>query len=296
MSRAKQKSLLFLSVAGVCAILLAMSIPGLVLSPGQPFSLGQSSPEVPGGSSSLPGGDLLMHFFQGLLALALILFPVYVLFALLSAEGRQRLLADVIVIVLLLLAADYLHNLPREESANQQDQQIGVSLDWGQFTNSNPVVDFPADPPEWLTPAVIFVVSTLVVVFMGSIVWGIRRRRKSPKFAYEELAEEAEKTIISIHAGGDFKMTIIRCYQEMSWVLWEERGIAREKFMTPREFEARLLDKGLPQESVSALTRLFEQVRYSAIPAGTQDKNLALSCLTDIVDTCKAMGDGHAIQ
>lgn len=296
MSRSKQMSLLLLGIAGVLTLLLAMSLPDLILSPGQPFSLGRSSPEVSGVSDELPGSHLLMYVFQGILALVLILFPFYVLFALLNAESRRRLLANVIVIVLLLLLADFVRNLPREESAEQPEKTITTLIDWGQLGESNPTARFSAQPPQELTLVVILAVSVLIVALIGTILWFFARRRKSPVYTLEKLAEEVQKTIVSIRAGDDFKTNIIRCYQEMSQVLREERGIAREKSMTPREFEYQLINRGLPHESIQTLTRLFEQARYSSIPAGTQDKNLALACLNNIVDACKAMSNIHDRQ
>ena len=44
--------------------------------------------------------------------------------------------------------------------------------------------------------------------------------------------------------------TVMRCYFEMVRVLDEQRGIRRQMDMTPREFEKRLEDTGLPGEHV----------------------------------------------
>ena len=296
MSRAKQKSLFLLVMAGVFILILAMSLPGLVLAPGQPFSLGQSTPDTPGDIGSSPNGEILMQIFQGILALALILLPFSILYSLFTAEGRRRLIRYAIVIVLLLLAANYLQNLTLDAKPAEQiqDALLGPGLD--QMPESNPVTDFPDEPPQWLTIVVILIVSILIVAFMGGIFWFFQQRGKSPEFVLEKLAEEVQNAIVSIHQGGDFPMTIIHCYQEMGRVLKEEKGITREKFMTPREFEKRLMDKGFPRESIATLTRLFEQVRYSTIPTGIEEQNQALSCLADIVDACKAMGGRYERQ
>ena len=82
----------------------------------------------------------------------------------------------------------------------------------------------------------------------------------------------------------------------MSRVLNEEKGIIRHTAMTPREFEERLVGKGLPSSSLKTLTRLFEQARYSSIPAGLHEQSLALDCLAKIIDACKVMGDSRVQQ
>jgi uncharacterized membrane protein len=294
MSKAKRNSLLLLSLAGMLVVVLAMSLPNLALAPGQPFSLGQSQSGVarPDNSSFL-GSDALMWIFRGIMASALILLPFYVVFSLLNSEGRQRLVADVIVIALLLLIAYYLDKHPLGESgqrpqepaaSNPMNLEAGVTL---------PPAHFPANPPPWLALAVILAISALVLVFILAIIWFFRRRARMSGFHVGRLAETAQRTIESLQAGGDFEVIVIQCYLEMSRVVKEKRGVAREIAMTPREFEARLVGNGLPPESVGTLTRLFEQVRYGSKPPSVREENLALSCLTDIVNACQTIGVRH---
>jgi hypothetical protein len=292
MSRAKQKSLLLLALAGGLVLILAMSLPGLMLSSGQPFSLEPPSSSTVENTGSSPGGNAIMPIIQGILALAMILFPLSVLYSLLTAEGRKRLIKHIILIALLFLVADYLDNLPQNENAPQLEL-AAMSSNLDQMGSATPAATFPDEPPEWLTAVVILVVSALVVVFARGILWFIQQRKTSPELILEKLAVEVENAIVSIHKGSDFKLTIIHCYREMSRVLKVEKGITREMFMTPREFEYRLLDIGLPREATRTLTRLFEQVRYSTLPPGTQERNLAIACLADIVDACKVIGDRH---
>src|SRR5690349_3282228 len=80
MSKAKRNALVLLCVVGVLILILGMSLPTLVLSPGQPFSLGQSQPQPFGMNGLLPGGSAIVLLFRGLLALGLILFPLYILY------------------------------------------------------------------------------------------------------------------------------------------------------------------------------------------------------------------------
>ena len=136
----------------------------------------------------------------------------------------------------------------------------------------------------------ILVVSAFVVVFILVVIGYVRERRKLSGLPLQRLAETAQSTIESLQAGGDFGVIVIRCYQEMSRVVKEERGMARETAMTPREFKAQLVSNGLPHESVGTLTWLFEQVRYGSIALSDREEKLAVSCLADIVTACKTVG------
>ncbi len=293
MSKAKRNSLYSLSAAGILVLILAMSLPNLVLSPGQPFSLGESHSETNAGNGSVfPGGDELIWLFRGIIGLALVLIPLHIIISLQSPEGRQRLLADVIVIAALLLLAAYLDTHPLGEAGQLQelaansaaDQKIGPDL---------PIAVFSEDPPPWLAAGIILTVSALVVVFILAVIWFFKQRSKRSDGYLNQVAEAAQSAIESLQAGGDIKVTVIRCYHEMSREVKDKRGITREIAMTPREFEARLVTGGLPRESVGTLTRLFEQVRYGSMPPGDREERLALLCLADIVAACKAMGVKH---
>jgi hypothetical protein len=84
---------------------------------------------------------------------------------------------------------------------------------------------------------------------------------------------------------------IRRCYQEMINTVQEQRGLYRERHLTPREFELRLLQIGLPQLPVQRLTRLFEQVRYGKTVAGEREKRQAIDSLEQIVASCENLGN-----
>ena len=143
---------------------------------------------------------------------------------------------------------------------------------------------------------VILAISILIVAIIFAAIRFIQHRRNSGKNSYKDLAREAEMAIESLRSGGDLDTSILHCYQEMSRIVKKEKGVARETAMTPREFEERLEEIGLPRESVRTLTRLFEQVRYGAVPTGSHEESLAVTCLTDIANACKANGEFHEAQ
>jgi hypothetical protein len=108
-----------------------------------------------------------------------------------------------------------------------------------------------------------------------------------PENAMERIALEAQTALDDLRAGGNLKNTILRCYYEMSKVINEQRGIQRDRTMTPREFEVYLESKGIPEEPVRQLTHLFEDVRYGDLAVGEKEEQQARSSLTAIIDAVK---------
>jgi hypothetical protein len=72
----------------------------------------------------------------------------------------------------------------------------------------------------------------------------------------------------------------------MSDVVSDRRNLHRAVAMTPHEFALRLEQAGLPGDSVTRLTRLFEGVRYGDRKSGPKDVNEAVSCLKIILHYC----------
>jgi hypothetical protein len=296
MRQTKRSSLILLILAGLLIMLLAMGLPGIELARGQPFSLGQTQAEASAAGGSLPGGDLIIWIFRGFTALSLVMLLIYTIVSLLTPKGRRRLVALVLLITILLWVSDYLSQLSKNVTTNPPQQAAGGLPNAEPFLKAAPVTPFTADPPQWLTLAVIGVISLLAVALIIGVIWLLQQRHKSRKPSWSKLAQQAQNALDALHTGTDFKMTIVRCYQEMMRVVKEEKGFARGKAMTPHEFEDHLVNQGLPQEPIRRLTRLFEQVRYGSLPAGTEEEAVAFSCLTDIVNACQSIGETHAAQ
>jgi Domain of unknown function (DUF4129) len=286
MSDAKRNSLVLLTLTAILTLFLAMSLSHLVLAPGQPFALDQSQPAVVAASAPLEGSDTLLWILRGFLALTLIFLPVYIIYSLRTPQGRRRLLANVIMLLALLWITDQLQKQMLEQAVEQQKMMMNTPTNM-EGDSSIPVAVFPAEPPAWVTIMVIAAASLLAVgvIFSGFMLY--RQRAKPPELVLDKLAEAAQNTIQSIYEGGDFKLSIIQCYREMSRVVREEKGIARDIAMTPREFEDVLISRGLPSTSIDTLTRLFEQVRYGSMSTAPGDQDLAIACLTEIVEVCR---------
>src|SRR4029450_3972436 len=90
----------------------------------------------------------------------------------------------------------------------------------------------------------------------------------------------AQAAIENIQAGGDVQSVVLRCYLEMSQVLAQQRGLERERAMTPREFAQHLAASGVRDQHIQQLTRLFECAGYGAQPPSPQDERGARECST----------------
>lgn len=87
----KVRVLVFLGVAVVVLLILAASLSQLELHTGRPFSLGGTEPAVGGGDGPQGGGGILLLVVRGILTLALVLLPVYIIIHLLTSEVSSRL-------------------------------------------------------------------------------------------------------------------------------------------------------------------------------------------------------------
>jgi hypothetical protein len=84
-----------------------------------------------------------------------------------------------------------------------------------------------------------------------------------------------ETALAALESGAELHNVVLRCYEEMTRLLNEARGIRRPQAMTAREFELTLTQLGLPEEPVVSLTRLFEEARsvqsLTAVAAACQE-------------------------
>lgn len=284
----KRWALLFLGFAIVAMLLLSVSLPSLKFQPGQPFSLGNSQPP-PGATSGLEmPSDLILILIRGLLALMLLILPIYIILHLLTPEGRRKLLGDLVVILLFFAAAEFLSRLPREAPISQQQspgEQGGLTLP----TPAGPIATFTAQSTPALEIIVIVAIALIIAIGIGALYWYYRQRQEQNLEAtpLEQLANEAQQAVDALMAGEDIKDIVIRSYIQMSRVLWQERDIKRDEVMTPHEFEQSLVKKGIPYEPVHQLTRLFEEVRYGTKQPGHSDELRAIDSLTTIVEFCR---------
>lgn len=292
--------LLLLSAAIAAIVLMATSLSALELHPGEPFPLAAILREQLKGMKRgrgeippMPGGDIIGVALRATLILAAALSPFAIIYCIISPEARKRVLGSVITFLaiyyLLMRLRPALSDI---EGKVQLPNQAPGRMPEGM--SSAPDVEFAADPSPGLILAANIALALLLAAAVVAVIWFIwqyTRRARSARTAketapLEQLAQEAQEAIGAVRSGADLKDVVTRCYFEMMQILREQRGIHRQRAATPREFEIRLEEIGLPAEQIQRLTRLFEEVRYGDKSPGKQQEDQAIASLTAIVEFC----------
>jgi hypothetical protein len=283
---------LFLSLAVIVMLILSGGLSKLVLSPGQPFSLGSGWRSELGAYDASPLGEVLVTILRIAFTLALLLLPFTIIYLIISPEARKKALQDFMIMATFIL----IYYLLAKARTQLTDQETEPRLAEGMFEMGQngiqdlaPLPEFAADPPRWL----IFLASLGLALVVAALVIGIvrnlqRRPQPSDDDTLEQLAQGAEDALQAIQGGADLKNTVVRCYFEMSQVVNKERGLQRKREMTAREFENYLEKAGLPDGPVRQLTRLFEDVRYGTKSPGDREERQAIASLTAIVKACRS--------
>lgn len=287
----KQKILGLMIISILLAALLALSLPSVLMEPGELFSL-QRSDELSVSSQTQEDISWFIVIFQGILVFLIILLPVYVVISLLSKEGRKKLLIDVIRIGLIVLAVMWIleNELPFTQPSEPMIIQPGFS---GSPEFSGDFVtppSFEAEPRPWMLTLTIIGGSALIAVSIFFVLRPLSKRKSAGRSQFQDFADNAQATLEAIEDSQmDFQDVIIRCYAEMSQMLMVENNILRDQAMTTQEFEQELLARGFPPQPVRQLTQLFEQVRYGHQKTGESEKRAAKESLNEIIDFCRGL-------
>jgi hypothetical protein len=282
--RKRTWTLLLLGVAIVAIVILSVGLSGLELRPGQPFSLGRNPP-VPKGSYSIGGGSVLLTVIRVFFIIIILFLPFAIIQVIVSPKARKQLLRQLVSLLPLFILLHYLMTRAQFNVTGEQVQPLDMSLDTPTLA---PAVAFTPNPPPWLTVATSLGLAVLMAMLLFGVLWLVWRHRYRPKSPLEQLAQEAQDALDALLTGADLKNVVMRCYFEMARVLNEQRGIKRQRDMTPREFRSRLEEAGLPGEPIRQLTRLFEEVRYGTKVPSEGEEHQAIVCLTAIVEACRS--------
>lgn len=287
--QAKLRSLLWLSIAVAALMFLSTGLSELEFLPARPFPLGlfglapsagwpaESPPELPAFPFGFWGAAVLL--------MAAALLTLWIITFILRPQARKRMLTRLIAYLFWFLLIVGLTNLCRQLGFIGQLQLNPAQPELSELAAPIEAVPVPpgfiSNPPPWL----IGTVTLLLVTLPLAAAWFLwQRRPRGQASSLQLLAQEAQQAIEALQTGSDLKDTVMRSYQQMSRVLSEQRGIQRPKAMTPREFENHLSQIGLRSEHIRRLTRLFEGVRYGAMPPGEREEQEAIACLSAIVE------------
>ena len=270
-------------------VILTLSITQAEFNPGTMFFSEQSS------GRKLPPSTIIQPQFQELfvptwIIALLILVPVilYILIIIFVPSARKYSLRNILIIVVWAVCVYFLYIQESETIVTEELVETPTPLPLDEFTIEMPdVAQAPIpqiDPssPNWVS----FIIAFSVILIILIIAYVYYRRRmylqNQEDDEVEEIAAEAESALNEIYAGIDLRNTILRCYLEMSNILSMDKGIERKRWMTPREFEHRLVRVGFPKEPVKTLTQLFEFVRYGAQEPDKVQETQAIQSLSAI--------------
>lgn len=106
------------------------------------------------------------------------------------------------------------------------------------------------------------------------------------------LAESIERDIVEIRESADPRAAILETYRNMCTFL-SERGAENKKWWTAREFENGVTGRfNLERTTVSVLTSLFEEARYSRHEMGEKERISAMALLEKIRGQLNEDGQG----
>lgn len=280
----KQRIFVFLAVAMVLVFALAVSVTGMTLLPGQPFSLPVRALRLGSNGGALGGGETFLLILRIMLALSLIALPIYIITSILTKEGRRRLLGNIVAALVLALMINVVQRAGVQLPELTQPR-TGLNEKSQNEKQTAPVPEPPPPPSDWVVYAAAAGISLLIVAVALGLFFAARQRPFEPD-TMQELGDDAQKAIDALRAGDALDETIQRCYHDMCEVLTRERGVTRSAAMTPHEFEQTLNDKGLPRGAVHSLTSLFEQIRYGGVSASAREQSMAIESLSAIVAAC----------
>jgi hypothetical protein len=285
----RKTRLLIITAAALLAMLaLAMGLSQIEFKPGEPANLGEST-SAPGQYSTFVSSSAVEAIIKALYGLTLVATALFIIYMLVNHERRKMLAKTLLrmlpVLALVFMASQYVRACTRT-GAQTTTQPVAV----GQATPgaAGPTPTFTPNLSPGLILAVSLILALLVAILVMVIIFRLRQANQRQVTPLMRLADQAQAALDALDAGGDFKNAVLRCYYEMNRILLEEKNLKREKYMTPREFESLLAEKGLPDEPVRQLTRLFEAVRYGAADAGAQEESIARASLGAIIAACRS--------
>lgn len=289
---------IFAGIALLALILLSISLTGLELGSGNPFSFRRVAPSLVDEGVSPGFMRNFLIVFRVLMILGWVLLPIYIIMLVISKDERKRFLRFLatispFIILLYILASN---QASRDAAEDLTPRLFGDAASEELVPTPIPPPEF-TPPPSWVTSITTIAIALVISLLLIGIFYAIWRRsqeRLKLREPLKKVERQAQAALDTIRAGGDLSEAILRCYLQMVETLKEYRGIYRDQDMTPHEFEIFLGRHGVPDEPVHHLTRLFEEVRYGAIKPGRKEEQVAIASLSAIVSACQRAAERRA--
>lgn len=280
------KTLILAGVALIALLGLAATLNSLVLDPGTKLPLSDLAPTVSDGGGESDIGNFLLAAFRVVMILAWVFVPVYVIILLINKDERKRFLRNLLIygpiFILLYLLSTSRMTAGLVQEIVPQDFTAG-EIEIGESEPLAPLPEYEPPAPWVTTAATAAIAAALAAAAAGIGFMLYQRSRSNAAEPLRKIEREAQEALDALEAGGNLSEVILRCYMQMVAALRDLRGIHRDTYMTPHEFEQYLAGRGLPAQAVHQLTALFEQVRYGGVQPGRQEERQAVSSLSAII-------------
>lgn len=279
----RRKALLGLVGVLIGVMLLSVSLSSLELQPGVPFpretsSLDPTQPGLAHQTEAFSGLPLA----GGITTLAFLLVLLFIPARLISNLDLKKIIWIVVAIGILLVIGALLPDPGLEEVPPGLTEILPEYLPTSQPGPIQPL----GQPPRLLLWLVVIGLATGLAV----IVLQLAKSWLTPADLEGQILQQAEQAVRALQQGAETGDVIIRCYQDMSRVLLEERGIERQRAMTAREFVIWLEAEGFPSQPIQQLSALFEKTRYGSKRLDGSDGIAARNCLEEIIRYCRPGG------
>lgn len=289
-----------LGIAVIALLLLVVGISQVRLTPGLPFeqiwAFLLSQFQRGGLTGAVPGsaalGGILVDIVRTLFTIALIAFPFAIILILLDPKLRKQVLGTLVRMLILFALLGLFVESQADELELEEPRRDMVLPQEGELPLAEPFTDEQYSPTEvapWIVRATSLALGLVIAVVIIVVINLIRRSRGEEGVPLDEIARRARSALDEIERGGDLRNTVLRCYEEMSRVVREERGVRRDRAVTAREFTEALVRANLPSQPIQRLTRLFEKARYSTGTPTPEDEQEAVASLEAIIEACRSL-------
>jgi hypothetical protein len=268
-------------------LILAASLSSLDLKPGQTFNI-QRVNQSPGAEWLPINVDIWPVIFQALLIIFVLTLPFYIIYMMIDAKRRKRLLINLFGAALMILGLSMIRQALINRDLKGQESSAPLAIPTGYPQPLGTPVTFTANPADHLVTIAALLLGGLGVVIAFMAWYFIAGRRRISMDPAQLLAVQAEETIEDLLAGKNLRETILLCYRRMTEIVAKNRNLPRDVSVTSHEFEQLLVTNGLPAAPVHDLTQVFEDIRYGDQNAGEEERRRAVSALRIIASVCRA--------
>ncbi|MCA9987018.1 MAG: DUF4129 domain-containing protein [Anaerolineales bacterium] len=280
---ARKRQLLLLGLVLVVLVVLAASLPNLIVDQGR--LVATENPFLEGEATG--GGGALAQVPGNLIRIVIALLVAFWLYLTIRYQKLRNVLKVFAVVALFTLLLYFVISRSNPELQPEEGGEFDMGTALTEPTEVLEAPDFVTAPADWVTYGLSLAIGVVLVV-AGVLVYRQLQADEAVEIpVLEMLAKDAELTLNELRAGANVKDAISRCYQNMTQSVQHNRGMVRSQGMTPREFAQSLDSMGLPRQSVERLTTLFEQVRYGAHEATQREKMEAVACMEEIIDAIR---------